>query len=378
MTYLKIAFVSILLKIQNNILLLLQKIIWRSPPSEINNILIYKNGNIGDIITAYPAIKTIKLEYPNAKITLLTSPGLKQLTSAATIFESQGLVNEIIYYYEGKIFLLFSKIRENNFDRCFVMSDSRTHFLRELRNLFFFSFLKIKYLDGFSVNTIKFFQNSFAQKIPYPYEHEVDRNLKRLDIKPDDNIKSFEFYNNNIPKKILEISQKLDNALVIATGAKLTSKKWNQNNFFEIAKLWIRNKGDIVFIGNKKDGEDADNIIAKLEEWKIRTNLLFEFHNYYNFCNTTTLNETIFLIQNSSAMIANDSGPAHLSSFTDTKVVTIQASQDFRLKWDPYLSTNFVLRPKRKSICKCSIDSCGYCINDIKYNDGWIKLKELS
>ena len=47
MISLKISFVSTLLKIQNNILLLLQKIIWRSPPPEINNIIIYKNGNIG-------------------------------------------------------------------------------------------------------------------------------------------------------------------------------------------------------------------------------------------------------------------------------------------------------------------------------------------
>ena len=378
MIHLKIAIVSILLKIQNSTLIILQKIIWRSMPLDIHNILIYKNGNIGDIVTAYPAIKTIRLKYPDANIILLTSPGSKQLTSAATVIESQNIVDKIIYYYDGKLFNLFREIRENDFDMCFVMSDDRTHFLRELRNLFFFAFLKIKYLYGFSVNTIKFFQNSFAQKIPYPYDNEVNRNLKMFDIKLDNNIKLFEFHNNNISKKILEISQKLDNALVIATGAKMKSKKWVQNNFFEIAKLWIKNKGDIVFIGNKQDAKDADIIISKIEEWQMRTKLMFETNKFYNFCNQTTLDETIFLIKKSTAMIANDSGPAHLSSFTDTKVITIQASQDFRLKWDPYLSTNFVLRPKRKSICKCNIDSCGYCINDIQYNDGWIKLKELS
>ena len=102
---------------------------------------------------------------------------------------------------------------------------------------------------------------------------------------------------------------------------------------------------------------------------------MFQSHNYYNLCNTTTLDETISLIQCGSAMIANDSGPAHLASFTDTKVVTIQAPQDFRLKWDPYFSKDLVLRPNRVSICRCSIESCGYCINDIKYNDAWEKLR---
>ena len=77
MNHLKISIVSTLLKIQNTILTILDKIIWKNKPIDIKNILIYKNGNIGDIITAYPAIRTIRLEYPDANINLLTSPGSK-------------------------------------------------------------------------------------------------------------------------------------------------------------------------------------------------------------------------------------------------------------------------------------------------------------
>ena len=142
MDQLKISFISILLKVQNNILLL-EKIIWRSKPSEINNIIIYKNGNIGDIITAYPTIRQIRLKYPNANILLLTSPGSKNLISSASILKSQDMVDEIVYYYDGKIFHLRDKIRKRNFDLCFIMSENRTTFFRELRNLLFFSTLNI-------------------------------------------------------------------------------------------------------------------------------------------------------------------------------------------------------------------------------------------
>tara|TARA_B110000003_G_scaffold95947_1_gene98144 strand:- start:11805 stop:12935 length:1131 start_codon:yes stop_codon:yes gene_type:complete len=373
MTYFTIAFISSLLKVQNTILQILQKIIWTSPPLTVDNIIIYKNGNIGDIITAYPAIKLIKLKYPHAKIVLLTSPGAKNLISAASILNSQNLVNEILYYYDGKIFPLFRKIRHKKFDLCFMMSDDRSTFLRELRNLFFFSFLNIKYLHGFSVNRVKFSENNFAQKIPYPYENEVQRNINTTKI--NDQINLFEYSHNDISDDISNNAKKLNNALIIATGAKLESKKWDDNNFFEIAKLWIRNKGDIVFIGNRTDGIVADNIILRLESWKKRTELMFKTNNYYNLCNKTTLSETIYMISEGVAMIANDSGPGHLSSFTSTKVVTIQAPQDFKLKWDPYLSKEFVLRSKRKHICSCSIDSCGYCINDITHSDAWEKLK---
>ena len=373
----KISFISALLKIQNIILLSLQKTIWRTAPSKVFNILIYKNGNIGDIITAFPAIKTIRLKYPDAKITFLTSPGSKNLISAANLLESQNLVNELIYYYDGKIFPLFSTIRQRNFDLCFMMSDDRTTFLREIRNLFFFALLKIKYLYGFSVNRIKFFETSFAQKIPYPYKNEVERNLQILNF-PTNQISqlfSYSLLDNDISNKIFDVTRTFNNTLIIATGAKLKSKQWDKNNFFEVAKLWLQNKGDVLFIGNKKDGEDADIIIGKLEQWKMRTELMFESNNWYNLCNKTTLDETIFLIQRSVAMIANDSGPAHLSSLTNTKIVTIQAPRDFKLKWDPHFSRELVLRPSRAPVCRCSLDSCGYCINDITYNDVWHKLK---
>ncbi len=374
MKHLKIGFISILLKIQNNILLL-ERIIWRSAPSEINDIIIYKNGNIGDIITGYPTIRQIRLKYPHAKILLLTSPGSRNLVSAASILKSQDIVDEIVYYYDGKIFHLRDKIRKRNFDLCFIMSENRSTFFRELRKLLFFTTLNIKYLRGFSIVISNFFQKTYAEKIHYPYHNEVERNFKNLNIKIPKKNDIFKFSQHKLSNKISDITKKFNNALIIATGAKLVSKQWNEDNFFEIAKLWMRNKGDIVFIGNKQDGEDADNIIAKLKEWQKRTELMFQSHNYYNFCNTTTLDETISLIQCGSAMIANDSGPAHLASFTDTKVVTIQASQDFKLKWDPYFSKELVLRPNRSAICKCSVESCGYCINDIKYDNAWEKLK---
>lgn len=377
MKHLKIGFISILLKIQNNILLL-QKIIWRSTPSEISNIIIYKNGNIGDIVTAYPAIRQIRLKYPHAKITLLTSPGSRKLVSSANLLQSQDVVDKIIYYYDGKIINLRNKIRKKNFDLCFIMSENRTTFYREFRNLLFFSTLNIKYLRGFTVTVSRFFQNAYAKKIPYPYQNEVERNFKNLNLKKPKKSEIFKFSQHKKSNKIFDITTKFNNALIIATGAKLKSKQWDEDNFFEIAKLWIRNKGDIVFIGNKKDRKTADSIILKLKDWQKRTECMFESHNYYNICNITSLDETISVIQYGNAMIANDSGPAHLASFTDTKVVTLQAPLDFKLKWDPYFSKDLVLRPSRLSVCNCCIDSCGHCINDISFDDAWEKLKALA
>ena len=375
MNDLKIKFISCLIKIQNATLLLLQKIIWRSSPSQVENIIVYKNGNIGDIVTAYPTIELIRLKYPHSKIVFLTSPGKENLISAASLLESQGLVDKVLYYYDGKILSLFRQIRNEKFDICFMMSDDRSVFLKELRNLLFFSLLNIKYLYGFSVNRVKFWENSFAQKIPYPYKNEVERNIDAANLGEYQITNLFKYEYIDISDKIFHVTKNINNALVIATGAKLKSKQWDKNNFFQIAKLWLQNKGDILFIGSKKDSEDVDLIMNKLEDWKMRTKLIFKSNNSLNLCGQTTLEETILLIDKSNVMVANDSGPAHLSSFTNTKVITIQAPRDFKLKWDPYLSKKFVFRPSNTAVCPCSVESCNYCINNIIHSDVWNKLK---
>ena len=79
------------------------------------------------------------MKYPHSKIVFLTSPGKENLISAAGLLESQGLVDKVLYYYDGKILSLFRQIRNEKFDLCFIMSDDRSVFMKELRNLLFFS-----------------------------------------------------------------------------------------------------------------------------------------------------------------------------------------------------------------------------------------------
>lgn len=364
MNYLKILIVSSLLFFQNSILVFLQKIIWRKKPLKVKNILVYKVGNIGDIVTVYPATRLIRSKYPNANIDFLTSAGpkIKKWTSAASLLQSQQIVNNIIFYSDGNILPISKNIRESEYDICFYMSDDRTYFIRELRNLLFFSTLKIKYLLGSSVNTIKFFQKSYATKNPYPYEHEVDRNIKLTKLSTGEHFNFF-YYKHNSSNEIIERSRNINNALIIATGAKINQKKWDLNNFFEIANLWLHNEGDVVFIGNKEDDIDAKKIISKMNELESCGKNISE-NKYYNFCNKTSLEDTVYLIDKGKVMIANDSGPAHLSSFTQTKVVSIQASLDFKIKWDPYLSKKFVMRSSN--------------INSIKYTQAWDKIMEAA
>ena len=95
-----------------------------------------------------------------------------------------------------------------------------------------------------------------------------------------------------------------------------------------------------------------------------------------NLCGATSLDESINIINKAKIMISNDSGPAHLSSFTGTKVISIQSPNNFRFKWDPYFSRDLVFRPF-ENICKCKTNDCN-CINLIRNEEVWEKIIEVA
>ena len=181
-------------------------------------------------------------------------------------------------------------------------------------------------------------------------------------------IKELFFYKKNETEKLVEFK----NSISIAIGAKFSYKKWSLSNFFEVSKLFlIKMENPIIFyIGDKSDKVQVDKIIQLLKKDKDILNLNININDALkNLCNKTSMNESINIIQNSKILLCNDSGPAHLSSFTNTKTISIQSPSDFRLKWDPYFSKDLVLRPFNE-ICSCTLKDCN-CIDLITYDKVW-------
>jgi heptosyltransferase-2 len=61
-----------------------------SGSTEIRSILLLEYWNLGDIVMESPFVQNVRINYPNARIVLLTSP------KAVPLLENQGLVNEVI------------------------------------------------------------------------------------------------------------------------------------------------------------------------------------------------------------------------------------------------------------------------------------------
>lgn len=379
MVYFKCLLVDTYLKISNKILDFFYKIFWVGKKNEIKKILIFKVGNIGDMIVCYPAIRALRKKFSKAEITMLTSPGSlnnKTLDHSSNFFLEQNLVDDIIYYFSDDIKMknlpqLLKKLRTEKYDIGIILNEDKSSFFRALRNIIFFRFLKLRFCIGMPINRAGFFAREYSNKKPYPYLNEVERHMnfvfKNFGVVKLKNY--FSFKKND--EKYKEIINKTKNCMVVAMGAKYDYKKWSHDNFYEIVLKWLKTDRKVVFLGNKDDKIQANEIINKLINSETVDNSMF-----INLCGATSLDESINIINKAKIMISNDSGPAHLSSFTGTKVISIQSPNNFRLKWDPYFSRDLVFRPF-ENICKCNTNECN-CINLISNKEVWKKIIKVA
>ena len=80
-----------------------QRILFPKLKKTLQNILIYKIGNIGDIVCAVPSFIAIRRAYPEAKITLLTSPGQEGAIGAKELLMGVWYLDELKVYYAEDI-----------------------------------------------------------------------------------------------------------------------------------------------------------------------------------------------------------------------------------------------------------------------------------
>ena len=94
----------VLYKITNFFLFSLERVLWpRRNMKSPKKICIFRTGNVGDIICSIPAFIAIRYAYPNAHITLLTSPGHKGMVGAKELLEHTWFFDRLWVYYSEDI-----------------------------------------------------------------------------------------------------------------------------------------------------------------------------------------------------------------------------------------------------------------------------------
>jgi len=326
-----------------------QRILFKKLKSAPKNILIYKIGNIGDIVCAVPSFMAIRRAYPEAKITLLTSPGKKGTLGAKELLTGVWYLDELKAYYAEDINSLTKKInfildlKEKYFDLFIQLPDDLTNFRTLFRNLIFAKCLGVKAAFGFKIRTIQLFKKT---QVDYLFNKTEAESL--LDILKENKIpvREVEFDFNissqqkNKARNLLEEKwgkiNKNNLIVAISPGGKRETNQWPIERFTKVAKYLQEKYGaKILIVGGPGDVFKAEIIKEGLNNSGVLVT-----------AGKLELLETLELLKYCAFLISNSTGTMHLAAAAGIPVVGLFTVRDVFGRWFPYGKNHKILYHK--------------------------------
>lgn len=278
----------------------------------MEKILIVNVNWLGDVLFSTPLIKAVRREFPEAYIACMVVPRCRE------ILELNPNLNEIIIYDEdgthkgffGKLKLI-SYIRSKKFNTAILLHRS---FMRA-----FIVFLAgVNKRIGYYTKKRSFLLTE-ALRMPPEELHRVDFFLnlgKSLGISASD--RNYEFFisdeHRQMVKSLLNKEGIADKDVLIAInpGGNWEPKRWPKENFAALAdKLTERINAKIIITGAKKDLPLAETISSAMRAKPVIA------------CGKTSLKELASIFERANLVIANDSGPMHISVSMGTSTIAL-------------------------------------------------------
>ncbi len=271
----------------------------------MSNILIIKHGSLGDIAQASGAIQDISENYKNDQIYLLTTkPFLK-------LFEKNPFIHHVILdkrlprYNLIYLYFLMQKLKKYKFSKVFdLQNSSRTNFYK---NILFPKANHEVWSSSYTTLPDNKDKNEFDKKSVlerFAYQLKTSNLNTSNTLKP-----NFDWASTKIEeiKKLYNLKKYI--LLFPFCSPHLTLKKWPYYN--DLIKLIANKFGDeykIVIAPGPNEINDSKNInaLVLLDDGK-----------------PLDIPQLTSIIKESSFVVANDTGPAHIAAHVGAKGLTL-------------------------------------------------------
>ena len=297
---------------------------------DIHNILIIKWGALGDIVMSTSAIRTIRENFPQARITLLSNQLMTQILPQGYLNDEMLIINTKGNRVDEPLknqFKLILLLRRRNFDLAVNLrwTSERGAMLAYLSGA--------KYRVSSGPKNVMGLYNIHAQA-PKGRYHEIHRNLdivKALGLNVIDEIPvvhvsdkendfAVEFFKNNGLIK--------NKTICIHPGASREIRAWMPERFREIAKRIVEKlDARVIVTWGEKEKELAEYISEGLGERAIVSE------------KTNSIGELAAIIKNCKMFFSNCTGPMNVAVAVRTPVVALLGSSD-PTDWGPYGEIN--------------------------------------
>ena len=271
----------------------------------MSNILIIKHGSLGDIAQACGAIQDISENHKNDQIHLLTTKPYFDLFKKNPFVHNVILDKRLSKFNFIYLYQLTRKLKSLNFDKIYdLQNSSRTTFYK---NILFPKAKSDKWSSSETTLPTNVSKNEFDKN---PVLDRFNHQLKTSDINTLNTLKpNFNWACTNIDN--IKNNYDLEKYIILFPfcSAHLEIKKWPYfNELIELIKNRLNNKYKVIVAPGPSEINDAKSIdaISVLDEEKI-----------------LDISQLTTLIKDSSFVIANDTGPAHMAAHLNVKGLTL-------------------------------------------------------
>lgn len=280
------------------------------------NILVINLMHIGDLMLVTPVLRTLRKNYPQAKITLLADKKLRDLVEFNPHIDECLLIDKKGADDKLPAFIKFIfKVRAKNYDLVINL-----HRNERASALAAFSGAKkiVGYSKpGFSLFFTKVMPNLKAVKHQIHSHFDVLREavgIKTIDdgglemvLPPNADSTAQGLWNEKIPADAKVIGFNI--------GASWKTKRWLDSYFAECADKFLAEGYHIAFFGGPMDIELVKKCIAKQKQ--------FDRDREHIFTGKVSLGVLAGLLRRLSLFITTDSGPMHIAVAMNTPIVTM-------------------------------------------------------
>jgi len=271
----------------------------------MSNILIIKHGSLGDIAQACGAIQDISENHSEDQIHLLTTKPYFQLFNKNPFVHNVILDRRLSRFNLIYLYMLMRTLKKLNIIKVYdLQNSSRTKFYKNIL------FSKANF-NTWSSSETTLPSNTLKEEFDKnPVLDRFDHQLKTSGIKTEHTMKpNFSWAVTNIDNIKQEF--KLDKYIVLFPfcSAHLTHKKWpHYNELIELIKVKYDQQIKVVVAPSPSEIDDAKSInaVSILDKGKA-----------------LDISQLASLIKESSFIIANDTGPAHISAHLGVKGLTL-------------------------------------------------------
>ena len=351
--------------------LMFKRFVASTGASSIRRILVYRIGNVGDLIVAIPTLALIQARFPGAHICLLTSPGYPGAPVAVELISGGGFADSIFEYHSvdlagcGDRLKLIRQLRSMQVDLFIEFSNVLAPLRHVLRDMALAKLCGCRFAVGFQARSIRWFLREQALFVPQVQESDrLYLSLSAdLDLPPQQPIRLTipERHRTSMLAKISEAGiREHDSFVVMHVGAKRPLNRWMTDRYASVADMVQRRHNlRVVLTGSGAESELVQQVMSHM-----RTSAL-------NLCGRLGLSEMMALLERASLYIGNDTGPMHISAAVGTPTVSIFSARDLPVQWFPYGEGHLVLRrdvpcsPCLKEVCSHDL----LCLDKITVDD---------